>query len=58
MMMGPEAVCRQRDLLMETDDRLQRLERSDHREITNLLKLLLSECVLGLMAKGKEADDE
>jgi len=58
MMMGPQAVCRQRDLLMATDDRLQRLERSDHREITNLLKLLLSECVLGQMAKGKEADDE
>jgi hypothetical protein len=58
MMMGPQAVCRQRDLLMLTDDRLRRLETSDHREITNLLKLLLSECVLGQMAKGKEADDE
>jgi hypothetical protein len=58
MMMGPQVVCRQRDLLMLTDDRLRRLETSDHREITNLLKLLLSECVLGQMAKGKEADDE
>ena len=57
-MMGPQAVCRQRDLLMLTDDRLQRLETSDHREITNLLKLLLSECVRGLVAKGREADDE
>jgi hypothetical protein len=58
MMMGPQAICRQRDLLMLPDDRLQRIETNDHREITNLLKLLLSECVFGLAAKGKEADDE
>jgi hypothetical protein len=56
--MAPQAVYRQRDLLMLTDDRLRRLEMSDHSEITNLLKLLLSECILGQMAKGKEADDE
>jgi hypothetical protein len=58
MMMGPQPVCQQHDLLALTNDRLQRLGTINRSEITNLLKLLLSECVIGLTAKVKETDDE
>jgi hypothetical protein len=58
MMMEPQAKCRQHDLWALTDDRLQRLETINRKEITSLIKLLLGECVIGHMAKHEEADDE
>ena len=56
--MGQQAGCRQVDLLILTEGRLQRLDPVSRGEITKLLRLLLDECV-GLTAKAaKEADDE
>lgn len=56
--MGQQAVRQQRDLLMLADDRLRQLDTVNRGEIRHLLKLLLNECVIDLIAKAKEADDE
>lgn len=56
--MGQQAVRQQRDLLMLTDDRLRQLDMVNRGEITHLLKLLLNEFVIDLVAKAKEASDE
>jgi hypothetical protein len=57
-MMGQERVYPQQDLLAFGDKQLQRLE-PNRAEITNLLQLLLNECVASLAPKAKEeADDE
>jgi hypothetical protein len=57
-MMGQQAVRQQRDLLMLADDRLRQLDMVNRGEITHLLKLLLNEFVIDLVAKAKEASDE
>jgi hypothetical protein len=57
-MMGQQAVRQQRDLLVLADDRLRQLDTVNRGEITHLLKLLLNEWVIDLIAKAKEADDE
>jgi hypothetical protein len=57
-MMGQQAVRQQRDLLMLADDRLRHLDMVNRGEITHLLKLLLNEFVIDLVAKAKEASDE
>jgi hypothetical protein len=57
-MMGQQAVRQQRDLLMLADDRLRQLDMVNRGEITHLLKLLLNEVVIDLVAKVKEAGDE
>lgn len=56
--MGQQAVRQQRDLLMLADDRLRQLDMVNRGEITHLLKLLLNEVVIDLVAKVKEAGDE
>jgi len=55
--MGQQAACRQLEMLVLTQDRLQRLDPTSRAEITKLLGLLLNECV-GLAAKTEEAENE